>query len=44
MAVDDRRDVVFTGIGDQDVRLCSKVRANAAVAARRPPLQIGSVV
>lgn len=33
MAVDDRRDVIFTGIGGQGVQLCSKVLANAAVAA-----------
>jgi 2-oxoglutarate ferredoxin oxidoreductase subunit gamma len=35
MAVDDRRDVIFTGIGGQGVQLCSKVLANAAVAAGR---------
>ena len=33
MAVDERRDVIFTGIGGQGVQLCSKVLANAAVAA-----------
>jgi 2-oxoglutarate ferredoxin oxidoreductase subunit gamma len=33
MTVDDRRDVIFTGIGGQGVQLCSKVLANAAVAA-----------
>lgn len=32
---DDRRDVIFTGIGGQGVQLCSKVLANAAVAAGR---------
>lgn len=31
--VDDRRDVLFTGIGGQGVQLCSKVLAHAAVAA-----------
>jgi 2-oxoglutarate ferredoxin oxidoreductase subunit gamma len=30
---DARRDVIFTGIGGQGVQLCSKVLANAAVAA-----------
>jgi 2-oxoglutarate ferredoxin oxidoreductase subunit gamma len=35
MTVDDRRDVIFTGIGGQGVQLCSKVLANAAVAAGR---------
>ena len=30
-----RRDVIFTGIGGQGVQLCSKVLANAAVAAGR---------
>jgi 2-oxoglutarate ferredoxin oxidoreductase subunit gamma len=33
MPVDERRDVIFTGIGGQGVQLCSKVLANAAVAA-----------
>jgi 2-oxoglutarate ferredoxin oxidoreductase subunit gamma len=33
MTVDGRRDVIFTGIGGQGVQLCSKVLANAAVAA-----------
>jgi 2-oxoglutarate ferredoxin oxidoreductase subunit gamma len=32
---DARRDVIFTGIGGQGVQLCSKVLANAAVAAGR---------
>jgi 2-oxoglutarate ferredoxin oxidoreductase subunit gamma len=32
-SLDDRRDVIFTGIGGQGVQLCSKVLANAAVAA-----------
>lgn len=32
---DGRRDVIFTGIGGQGVQLCSKVLANAAVAAGR---------
>lgn len=31
--LDQRRDVIFTGIGGQGVQLCSKVLANAAVAA-----------
>ena len=31
--LDPRRDVIFTGIGGQGVQLCSKVLANAAVAA-----------
>jgi 2-oxoglutarate ferredoxin oxidoreductase subunit gamma len=35
MTVDERRDVIFTGIGGQGVQLCSKVLANAAVAAGR---------
>jgi 2-oxoglutarate ferredoxin oxidoreductase subunit gamma len=35
MTVDGRRDVIFTGIGGQGVQLCSKVLANAAVAAGR---------
>jgi 2-oxoglutarate ferredoxin oxidoreductase subunit gamma len=35
MALDERRDVIFTGIGGQGVQLCSKVLANAAVAAGR---------
>jgi 2-oxoglutarate ferredoxin oxidoreductase subunit gamma len=33
MTPDERRDVIFTGIGGQGVQLCSKVLANAAVAA-----------
>jgi 2-oxoglutarate ferredoxin oxidoreductase subunit gamma len=33
--LDARRDVIFTGIGGQGVQLCSKVLANAAVAAGR---------
>src|SRR3954471_7928555 len=35
MSTDARRDVIFTGIGGQGVQLCSKVLANAAVAAGR---------
>jgi Pyruvate/2-oxoacid:ferredoxin oxidoreductase gamma subunit len=35
MTVDERRDVIITGIGGQGVQLCSKVLANAAVAAGR---------
>jgi 2-oxoglutarate ferredoxin oxidoreductase subunit gamma len=35
VTVDGRRDVIFTGIGGQGVQLCSKVLANAAVAAGR---------
>jgi 2-oxoglutarate ferredoxin oxidoreductase subunit gamma len=35
MIVDERRDVIFTGIGGQGVQLCSKVLANAAVAVGR---------
>ena len=35
MAVDDRRDVIFTGIGGQGVQRCSTGLANAAVAAGR---------
>jgi 2-oxoglutarate ferredoxin oxidoreductase subunit gamma len=35
VTTDPRRDVIFTGIGGQGVQLCSKVLANAAVAAGR---------